>query len=68
MMYAPDMSRHAKGFDLWVALKYPGKASAETLVTLVDRLHESALSFAENLQREGLEILDQIAFNQGLVS
>ncbi len=65
MNYVPDMSRRARGFELWAALKYLGKSGIETLV---DRLHENTLYFAESMQNTGFEILNQIDFNQLLVA
>lgn len=65
MNYVPDMSRRARGFELWAALKYLGKSGIEALV---DRLHENTLYFARRMEDAGFEVLNAIAFNQLLVA
>ena len=65
MMYISDMSRRARGFELWAALKYLGKSG---IAELVDRLHENTVVFGEKLEILGFTRLNTIVFNQLLVS
>jgi len=65
MIYTSDMSRRARGFELWAALKYLGKSGIQELV---DRLHSNTVYFAEKLGKLGFEILNDITFNQLIVS
>ena len=65
MNYVPDMSRRARGFELWAALKYLGRSGVETLV---DRLHDNACYFARRLQGDGFLVLNDVHFNQLLVA
>ena len=65
MRYVPDMSRRARGFELWAAMKYLGKSGIDTLVT---RLHDNAVYFAQKLQKAGFEVLNDVVFNQLMVA
>jgi glutamate/tyrosine decarboxylase-like PLP-dependent enzyme len=65
MNYVPDMSRRARGFELWAALKYLGKSGVETLV---NRLHDNTCYFARRLYAAGFLVLNDIHFNQLLVA
>jgi len=64
MNYTLDMSRRARGIELWAVLKSLGKSGVEDLV---DRLCGHALRFAGMLASEGFEILNDVVFNQVLV-
>ena len=64
-MYTSDMSRRARGFELWAALKYFGRSG---VVELVDRLHENTVVFAQKLEMSGFTRVNDIVFNQLLVS
>ncbi len=65
MLHTPEMSRRARVFELWAALKYLGKSGIDELVY---GLHERALQFASELDHEGFEILNEVVFNQVLVA
>ena len=64
-MYAPDMSRRARGVDLWATLKGLGRRG---VADLVDGLCDKAAAFADSLRKEGFTILNDVVFNQVLVS
>ena len=64
MYYTLDMSRRARGIELWAVLKSLGKCGVEDLV---DRLCGHAARFAAMLGSEGFEILNDVVFNQVLV-
>lgn len=65
MVYTPDMSRRARGVELWATLLSLGKAGA---AALVDELCGNARLFAEGLSREGFTIRNQVVFNQVLAA
>lgn len=65
MLYTPEMSRRARAVEIWATLKYLGR---EGLDQLVLELHERAVQFAAELWDSGFKILNEITFNQVLVS
>jgi glutamate/tyrosine decarboxylase-like PLP-dependent enzyme len=65
MEYTPEMSRRARGVEIWAALRSLGRAG---LAELVDRCCRHASTFAERLTAEGFEILNDVQLNQVLVS
>ena len=65
MLYTPDMSRRARGVDLWAVLLSLGKSGA---AALVDGLCEMAALFGRRLASEGFTVLTDVVFNQVLVS
>ncbi|MEM7378026.1 MAG: pyridoxal-dependent decarboxylase [Pseudomonadota bacterium] len=64
MLYTPEMSRRARGVELWAALKSLGR---EGVAELVQTLHERAAQFASELPATGLTVLNEVVFNQVLV-
>lgn len=64
MMYVPEMSRRARGIELWATLKYLGKAGVGGLV---DALCANAVYFAQKLSESGFTIANDVVFNQVLV-
>ena len=65
MLHTPEMSRRARIFELWAALRYLGKSGVEELV---DGLHQRARQFASELENRNFEILNDVVFNQVLVA
>ena len=65
MLYTPDMSRRARGIDVWATLKSFGRRG---VADLVDGLCRKASLFADSLRKEGFTILNDVCFNQVLVS
>ena len=63
--YTPEMSRRARGIELWAALRSLGRAG---LADLIDRTCRYAQHFADGLRRAGFEILNDVVVNQVLVS
>ena len=63
--YGPEMSRRARGVELWAALRGLGR---DGLAELVERTCAHARRFAEGLSAAGFEILNEIVINQVLVS
>ena len=63
--YTPELSRRARGVEIWAALKSLGRAG---LADLIERNCYLARRFAEGLQRGDCEILNEVVLNQVLVS
>jgi glutamate/tyrosine decarboxylase-like PLP-dependent enzyme len=63
--YTPEMSRRARGVELWVALRSLGRAG---VAEIIERNCRAATRFAEGLRAAGYEILNDVALNQVLVS
>ena len=63
--YTPEMSRCARGIEVWAAMLSLGRVG---LVDLVERCCRHAARFAEELRAAGHEILNDVVLNQVLVS
>jgi glutamate/tyrosine decarboxylase-like PLP-dependent enzyme len=63
--YTPDMSRRARGVEIWAALRSLGRTG---LADLIERNCRHAARFAERLRAAGYEILNDVTLNQTLVS
>lgn len=63
--YTPELSRRARGVDVWAALKSLGKAG---VAELIDQTCDNAALFAQELSKAGFEILNDVVLNQVLVS
>jgi glutamate/tyrosine decarboxylase-like PLP-dependent enzyme len=63
--YTPEMSRRARGVELWATLRSLGRSG---LADLIERTCGHARRFAEGLRAAGHEILNEVAINQVLVS
>ncbi|MCH7821761.1 MAG: aspartate aminotransferase family protein [Proteobacteria bacterium] len=63
--YTPELSRRARGVDVWAALRSLGRSG---LVELVDRCCRHARRFAAGFSDAGFEILNDVVLNQVLVS
>ena len=63
--FTPELSRRARGVDIWAALRSLG---ASGLDDLIERNCRHAARFAEGLSAAGYEILNDVVLNQVLVS
>ena len=63
--YTPEMSRRARGVELWAALRSLGRNG---MAALIDRTCAHARRFAAGLRDAGYEILNDVVINQVLVS
>lgn len=63
--YTPELSRRARGVDVWAALRCLGREGVEAMI---DRTCRHARRFAEGLAAAGFEILNDVQLNQVLVS
>lgn len=64
MLYTPEMSRRARAIDLWATLKGLGRKG---VAELVEELHCKAEYFSRLLEEGGLQILNDVVYNQVLV-
>ncbi|MEM7177707.1 MAG: aminotransferase class V-fold PLP-dependent enzyme [Pseudomonadota bacterium] len=65
MTVTPEMSRRARGIELWAILKYLGREGVDELVT---GLHERAVQMADELRSAGFDVLNDVVFNQVIVA
>ena len=63
--YTPEMSRRARGIEIWAALKSLGRTG---LAEMFERNCQLATRFALGLRAAGHTILNEVALNQVLVS
>jgi glutamate/tyrosine decarboxylase-like PLP-dependent enzyme len=63
--YTPEMSRRARGVEVWAALRALGRAG---LADLIERSCRYATRFAEGLRSAGYQVLNEVVSNQVLVS
>jgi glutamate/tyrosine decarboxylase-like PLP-dependent enzyme len=63
--YVPELSRRARGVEIWAAMKSLGRNG---LAELVERCCDCARRFAEGLAAAGFEVLNDVVLNQVLVS
>lgn len=63
--YVPEMSRRARGVEVWAALRSLGRVG---VAELIERNCRQARRFAEGLRAAGHEILNDVVLNQVLVS
>lgn len=63
--YTTEMSRRARGVEVWAALRSLGRSG---VAELVERCCRHARRFAEGLAGAGYEILNDVVLNQVLVS
>jgi len=64
-LFTPEMSRRARGVEIWAALRSLGRNG---LAELIERNCRMAKRFAEGLKGAGHEILNDVVLNQVLVS
>ena len=62
--YVPELSRRARGIEIWAALRSLGKMG---LADLIERCCRHATTFADGLKEAGYQILNDVALNQVLV-
>ncbi len=63
--FTPELSRRARGVDVWAALRQQGRAG---VAELIDRCCRHATRFAEGLRAAGHEVLNDVVLNQVLVA
>jgi glutamate/tyrosine decarboxylase-like PLP-dependent enzyme len=63
--YTPELSRRARGVEVWAALRALGRAG---LADQIERTCRHARRFAEGLAAAGYQVLNDVVLNQVLVS
>ena len=63
--YTPELSRRARGVEVWAALRALGRSG---LAELIERTCRHARRFAEGLTAAGYRVLNEVTLNQVLVS
>ncbi|MEL7535834.1 MAG: pyridoxal-dependent decarboxylase [Pseudomonadota bacterium] len=63
--FTPELSRRARGVDVWAAMKSLGRSG---IAALIDRHCDQAQRFATGLAAAGFDILAPVTMNQVLVS
>jgi len=63
--YTPELSRRARGVEVWAALHSLGRAG---IAELVQRNCAQAAEFAARLEAAGYQVLNRVVLNQVLVS
>src|SRR5262245_3897867 len=61
----PELSRRARGIEVWAALRCLGRRG---MADLVERCCRLAARFGDRMQAAGFEVLNEIVLNQVLVS
>jgi glutamate/tyrosine decarboxylase-like PLP-dependent enzyme len=63
--FTPELSRRARGVDIWAAMRSLGRSGIEEMI---ERNCRQARRFAEGLSAAGLQVLADVPLNQVLVS
>lgn len=63
--YTPEMSRRARGLEIWAVLRSLGRSG---LAELIERTCKHAARFAEGFTAAGYQVLNEVVLNQALVS
>ncbi|MET0565080.1 MAG: aminotransferase class V-fold PLP-dependent enzyme [Acidimicrobiia bacterium] len=63
-LYAPEMSRRARGVPTWAVLKSLGRSG---LIEMIDRSVDMAQRFADGIRDAGFSVLNDVVLNQVLV-
>lgn len=63
--FVPELSRRARGVEIWAVLKTLGRSG---LADMIERNCQYARRFADGLQKAGFRILNEVVLNQVLVS
>ena len=63
--YGPELSRRARGVELWAGLRSLGQSG---IANIVERTSSYARRFAAGLKEAGYDVLNEVVLNQVLVS
>jgi glutamate/tyrosine decarboxylase-like PLP-dependent enzyme len=63
--FTPELSRRARGVEVWAALRTLGRSG---IAELIERNCAQARRFAQKLSAAGFEVLNDVVLNQVLVS
>ncbi len=59
--FTPELSRRARGIDVWAALKHLGK---DGFGQMIDQCCDHALNFSKELEKIGFTIMNDVVINQ----
>ncbi len=66
MFYTPEMSRRSRIIELWATMKYLGKSG---IGEMINTMNERSIQFAAEIKKiKGFHVLNEIVFNQVLIS
>ena len=65
MLYVPEMSRRARGIEMWALLKTLGRRGVDTMIA---QLCDRAKLFAKLLAEHGFHMLNDVVFNQVMIA
>ncbi len=65
LLYTPELSKRSRAIELWATMKYLGRNGIDELVTT---FHLRAKQLEQGLSEIGYEIINDVVFNQVLVS
>jgi glutamate/tyrosine decarboxylase-like PLP-dependent enzyme len=63
--YTPEMSRRARGIEIWAVLRALGRSG---LAEMIERTCQHAARFAQGFRDAGYQVLNDVVLNQVLVS
>jgi glutamate/tyrosine decarboxylase-like PLP-dependent enzyme len=63
--FTPELSRRARGVEVWAALQTLGRSG---VAELIERTHRHARRFAEGLTAAGYTVLNEVVLNQVVVA
>jgi glutamate/tyrosine decarboxylase-like PLP-dependent enzyme len=63
--YTPELSRRARGVEVWAALRSLGRSG---LAEMIERTCRHARRFADGFEAAGFKVLNEVVLNQVLVS
>jgi glutamate/tyrosine decarboxylase-like PLP-dependent enzyme len=63
--FTPELSRRARGVEVWAALRALGR---EGVIAMIERACRHARRFAEGLRQAGYEVLNDVVLNQVMVA
>jgi len=63
--FTPELSRRARGVEVWAALRSPGR---QGVAELVERNCHQARRFAAGLEAAGFKVLNDVVLNQVLIA
>ena len=65
LLYTPELSKRSRAIELWATMKYLGKSGIDEMVTT---FHKRAKQLEKGLEEIGFKIINDVVFNQVLVS
>lgn len=64
ILYGPEMSKRSRAIEFWATMKYLGKNGIDEMIL---GFHQRAKQLESGLKKHGLEVVNEVVFNQVLV-